>query len=127
MISRSAGSRGFSRNNSAPWLRHAARDGLVGIGAERDLLDGGIFAVEQREKLDAVHDGHLDVHDGEINGMFLKNEQGLAGILREENLPLALAPVAHEPLDHLQKLEVVIHEKDLFQIGWVALDISFGA
>src|SRR5581483_948253 len=91
--------------------------GFVGVGAERDFLDVGIFSIKQRKELDAVNHGHLDIHDREINGLFLQDQQRLAGVLREEYLPFALAPAAHDALDHLQELEIVVHEEDLFYVG----------
>ena len=51
---------------------------------------------------------------------FLKDKQRLAGVFSKKYLPFTLAPRAHDALDHLQELEIVVDEQDPLQNGgWV--------
>src|SRR5581483_3716664 len=57
-----------------------ARHGMGSHGDNRDVRTVGFLAANGRCSFDAIHDGHLNVHQDEIEGLALESFEGLGAI-----------------------------------------------
>ena len=66
--------------------------------------------MQQPEKLQAIHDRHMDIDHQQVNRASGQNGEGLSGFVGQVNLPIGSGIMPHQFLERLQKMQIVIDE-----------------
>ncbi len=98
---------------SAPFARLAARFSGVARPVSTARFKLGMTPLQDANELYAVNDGHVDVHDHEINFLGIQDLQRLIGGRGGMNLPRMFAHHFVKIAEREQKIRVIVHEQYL--------------
>lgn len=83
---------------------------IVGIDADRYDFDGWKLLGDHFRALDAIHDGHIDIHQGHIGGNSCELLQRLLPVARLRDA-LDIQHITKQKLDAFSHYRVVIREQ----------------